>query len=356
MQFLQNTIIAGNPLLSWIIAVAAFLGSYFVLRIVIRIVRARLQRIAKETATHIDDLVMAVLASTRWFAYFAAALYLAAFFLTISPDVQRILTAVVTVILLVQGGLWAGTAVEFLLKRYTELRSEDGADAMTLNALRFVTRLVLWSLVLLLALDNLGVDITALVTGLGVGGIAVALAVQNLLGDLFASLSIILDKPFVIGDFIIVGDMLGAVEYIGLKTTRIRSLSGEQIIFSNADLLGSRIRNFGRMYQRRVAFTIGVTYDTPREKLRRIPEMIRKAVEAQEQTRFDRSHFKEFGDFSLNFETVYYVEVADYAKYMDVQQAINLDLHEQFESEGIEFAFPTQTIYLAGQSAPSGTG
>jgi small-conductance mechanosensitive channel len=200
--------------------------------------------------------------------------------------------------------------------------------------------------VLLLVLDNLGVNITALVAGLGVGGVAVALAVQTILSDLLSSLSIALDKPFVIGDFLMVGDMLGSVEYVGLKTTRLRSLSGEQLVFSNTDLLGSRIRNFGRMYERRVAFNLGVTYQTTREQIRKVPAIIREAIETQDRTRFDRSHFKEYGAYSLNFESVYYINGPDYNQYMDIQQAINLTIHEGFEREGIDFAYPTQTLVL----------
>jgi small-conductance mechanosensitive channel len=167
------------------------------------------------------------------------------------------------------------------------------------------------------------------------------------LGDLFASLSIVLDRPFVIGDFIIVDDMVGTVEYVGLKTTRVQSLSGEQIVFANADLLNSRIRNFKRMYQRRIVFTLGVTYQTPRAQLEQIPSIIRAAVERQENARFDRSHFLSYGDFSLNFETVYHVLVPDYNVYMDIQQAINLEIHREFEAAGIEFAYPTQTLFMA---------
>jgi small-conductance mechanosensitive channel len=215
----------------------------------------------------------------------------------------------------------------------------------------FVGRLVLWAVVLLLVLDNLGVDVTALVAGLGVGGIAVALAVQNILGDLFASLSIVLDKPFTIGDFLIIDDYLGSVEHIGLKTTRMRSLSGEQLVFSNTDLLKSRIKNYGRMFERRVIFDIGVTYQTPREKLQMIPDIIRSAIEAQEPVRFDRSHFRAYGDFSLSFETVYYVLKPDYNLYMDIQQAINLHIHARFEAEGIEFAYPTQTLFVEKSGA-----
>jgi small-conductance mechanosensitive channel len=221
-----------------------------------------------------------------------------------------------------------------------------------LNAIGMFASGLLWLAVLLLALDNLGYDVTALIAGLGVGGIAVALAVQNILGDLFASLSILIDKPFVVGDFLIVDDYMGSVEHVGLKTTRIRSLSGEQLVISNSDLLKSRLRNYGRMYERRVAFNIGVTYDTTREQLRKIPEIMRSAVERQEKTRFDRSHFGKYGEYALIFETVYYVLQADYNLYMDIQQAINLEINEAFEELGIEFAYPTRTLLLQqGSSA-----
>jgi small-conductance mechanosensitive channel len=184
------------------------------------------------------------------------------------------------------------------------------------------------------------------VAGLGIGGIAVALAIQNILGDLFASLSIALDKPFVIGDFIIVDQLLGTVEHIGLKTTRIRSLSGEQIVFSNADLLNSRIRNYKRMYERRVVFSIGVTYQTPYEKLASIGTTLKEIIESQPDVRFDRAHFREYADSSLNYEVVYYVKSPDYNRYMDIQQAINLEIYRRFQDGGIEFAYPTRTLYL----------
>jgi small-conductance mechanosensitive channel len=222
----------------------------------------------------------------------------------------------------------------------------------TLSIIGVVVRAVIWAVVLLLTLDNLGVDITALVAGLGIGGIAVALAVQNVLGDLLASLSIALDKPFVVGDFLIVGEFMGSVEYIGIKSTRLRSLSGEQIVMSNADLLGSRVRNYGRMQERRVVFAVGVTYETPREMVEAIPGMIREIVQAQDNIRFDRCHFAKFGPASLDYEAVYYVLSADYNQYMDTQQRINLRIFEAFALRGIEFAYPTQKIWLA-QPAPA---
>jgi small-conductance mechanosensitive channel len=205
---------------------------------------------------------------------------------------------------------------------------------------------VLWAVVALLALDNMGFDITALVAGLGVAGIAVGLAVQNILGDLFASLSIVLDKPFVIGDFIVVDNLPGTVERIGIKTTRVRSLSGEQLVFSNADLLKSRIRNYRRMTERRVVFSVGVTYETGEEKLGTIPGILRGIVEAQGNVRFDRAHFQSFGDSALVFEVVYYILTPDYSRYMDIQQEINFAIHRRFTAEGISFAYPTRTLWL----------
>ena len=196
-------------------------------------------------------------------------------------------------------------------------------------------------------LDNLGIDVTALVAGLGIGGIAVALAAQNVLGDLFASLSIAFDKPFLVGDFLILDDYLGSVEHIGIKSTRLRSLSGEQIIMSNNDLLKSRVRNYGRMVERRVVLAHGVTYDTPIGRLEEIPDIVRSAIERQADTRFDRSHFARHGASSLDFESVYYVLSADYNRFMDIQQAINLEIHRRFSELGIEFAIPTQRLYLS---------
>jgi small-conductance mechanosensitive channel len=220
-----------------------------------------------------------------------------------------------------------------------------------MQGVAFLARLVIWSAVVLLTIDNLGYDVTALVAGLGIGGIAVALALQNVLGDLFASLSIILDKPFVVGDFIIVGDMLGVVEKIGLKTTRVKSLSGEQIVFSNGDLLSSRVRNYKKMQERRVAFKFGVLYSTPVDELEKIPGYVKEIIEGLDQTRFDRAHFQAFGASSLDFEIVYYVLGADYNLYMDIQQTINLGIARKLQERGVGFAFPTRTVHLLREEA-----
>ncbi|MGD2117403.1 MAG: mechanosensitive ion channel family protein [Chromatiales bacterium] len=353
MELLSSTFY-DNSLQTWLIALSVAVLGAIALRIFQALGVKQIERLAKRTATTWDDAFVDLLRHTKGLFLLIVALFAGSLTLTLPEHVRETTQAVVIVALLIQAGVWLNAAIKFWVEGYRQRKlKEDPASVTTMSALSFVGRLVLWSVVLLLILDNLGVDVTALVAGLGVGGIAVALAVQNILGDLFASLSIVLDKPFTVGDFLIIGDYMGSVEYIGLKTTRLRSLSGEQLIFSNTDMLGSRIRNYGRMYERRVAFNIGVTYQTTRDQLTRIPGIIREAIEAQENTRFDRSHFKEYGNFSINFETVYYVLGPDYNIYMDIQQAINLHIHERFEAEGIEFAYPTQTLFLQNQPAAS---
>ena len=336
----------GNEVRSWLIALAVAAGVLMALWLVEQVFVVRMQRIAKKTQTMIDDIVIGSLRKTKLLFLLVVAVFAGSLSLDLEPDVRSILWSGLMIAAFIQVGVWVSSGLQIWLEHYRKIE-EDGANRTTMNALSFVGRLILWVVVFLLVIDNLGVDVTALVAGMGIGGIAVALAVQNILGDLFASLSIVLDKPFVNGDFIVVGDMAGSVEHVGIKTTRIRSISGEQLVFSNSDLLQSRVRNFGRMEQRRVVFSLGVTYQTPAEKLERIPSLIRSAIEAQQGARFDRSHFASYGDSALNFETVYYVESSDYAQHMDILQAANLRIYRTFEEEGIEFAYPTQTLFVA---------
>lgn len=343
-----------NNLTAWAVALGIALLTGGALRLFASIVIRRLENLTKRTRTEVDDLFIELLAKTRGLFVILVGIWLGSLYLELGEGADSWIRHVLVVGLLIQGALWSTGFVNFFMDRYRKQQVEaDPGSATALGALAILAKGVVWSVFLLLILQNLGVEVTPLITGLGIGGIAVALAVQNVLGDLLASLSIVLDKPFVIGDFIIVDDYMGSVEHVGLKTTRIRSLSGEQLVFANSDLLRSRIRNYKRMRERRALFSIGVTYDTGQEKLRRIPGLIREAVEAQPDTRFDRAHFKGFGDSSLDFETVYYMLVPDYNAYMDRQQAINLRLYERFEEEGIEFAFPTRTLYVQGESSGS---
>jgi small-conductance mechanosensitive channel len=346
MEFLE-TIYMGNTLQNWLIAICILIAVFTSLKIIQRIVIGRLSKLAAATDNQIDDLLIDMLKNTKFFILLVASAYLASYAITLKPSIMALWHKVVVLLLIIQGGLWASAGISFWLGLTIQKRmDQDSSSATTITFLGFIARLVLWTIVLLLVLDNLSVNITGLVAGLGIGGIAVALALQNILGDLFASLSIVLDKPFVIGDFVVVDSLSGTIEHIGLKTTRIRSLRGEQLIFSNNDLLKSRIRNYKRMSERRIDFSFGVVYQTPLEKLKAIKKIVSDIIEKGEKTRFDRVHFKEYGDSSLNFEVVYFVTDPDYNIYMDVQEAINLEIFRCFAEEGIEFAYPTRTIFI----------
>jgi MscS family membrane protein len=275
-----------------------------------------------------------------------AAVYAGTSLLELPASVHHLIYSAFIVALFIQFALWADRIASAALAwRLVPLKTKT-AMRNALSLIQFFVRVAVWSLALLLIFENLGFDVTALVAGLGIGGIAVALAAQSVLGDLFSSLAIVLDRPFEVGDFIVFGDQKGTVERIGIKTTRIRSLSGEQISCSNTDLMNSRIHNHKRMAERRVLFVIGAAYETPQSKLEHIPVFIQEIIEAQELARFERAHFRSFGDSTLEFEIVYWVLSPDYTTYMDVQQEINFGIFRAFEQEGIDFAFPSQTIHV----------
>lgn len=341
----------GNPVSQWVLAFGIFLVVVVVLWPIKKWIVGRAKALATETDTPFDDMAVQILKSTRFVFVALLGLWAGSRVLALPDFLFHGFEKAAIIVVVVQSGIWASKALGEWLRIVSERRESDGQMLTWISGVHWTGRIIIWAVALLIALENLGVDVTGLVAGLGIGGIAVALAVQSILGDLFSAYAIFIDRPFVIGDFLKVGDQMGTVEYIGMKTTRLRSLTGEQLVFGNSDLVGSRIQNFGRLEERRASFTVGVTYDTAREKVERIPAMIREAVEAQENVRFDRAHFKEFGDSALIFETVYFVLVPDFAVKMSVQQAINLQLMGRFEDEGIEFAFPSQTIYLETEGA-----
>ncbi len=268
----------------------------------------------------------------------------------LSADANRYLFLALIALGIVQIAHWLSQVSLVWLKSNLG-NSQHSSLHSALGLISFATRLVIWSLAFVVLLSNLGVDVTALVAGLGIGGVAVAFALQNILSDLFASLSIVLDRPFEVGDFIIVGDVQGNVEHIGVKTTKIRSLSGEQILLANSDLLGSRIRNFKRMRERRVVFNVGIVYETPREKVAQVPTWIKDIILTDPLARYDRAHFRSFGDFSLNIEVVYFVLSAEFLIYMETQQSMNLKIMDKFAAEGVEFAYPTQVVHVTGSPA-----
>jgi small-conductance mechanosensitive channel len=343
-----NFEILGNSLLVWLASFSLFLVAWAALGTLRRIVRRRLLGSVDHTAAPTLQIARHVAGQTAGWFLLLVALYAGSRLLAPAPWTAGLIPRMATIGLVLQLGLWGTAALTtFLTLRRARQLAADPSTVAAMDLVGFLLRLVLWAAVLLVLLDNLGVNVTTLIAGLGVGGIAVALAAQNVLGDLFSSLAIVLDKPFVVGDFIVVGEFMGSVEHVGLKTTRLRSLSGEQVVFSNTDLLNSRVRNHGRMFERRVLNSIGVTYQTPAPKLAQIPATIREIVEGQQKVRFDRAHFRAFGDSALQFEFVYYVLTPDYNFHMDVQQRINLTLFERFAAEGIEFAYPTQTVLVS---------
>ncbi len=344
-DFLNQTYF-GNTILIYITAIAVFIIGMIVINIFRKIILSRLKKWAEKTKTSIDDFLIRGIEKAVIPLLYYGAFYLSAKTLAI-PSKAEMLLNTISVILITFLALRVLTSfISYSLSVYVRRKGSGEAREKELKGIVTILTLIVWSLGLVFLLDNLGFKVASVIAGLGIGGIAIALAAQTVLGDLFAYFVIFFDRPFEIGDFIIVGDKLGAVEYIGLKTTRLRSLGGEQLVFSNKDLTDSRLHNYKRMERRRIVFRIGVTYQTKAEQLKVIPGLVKKIIEEQKDTTFDRGHFATYGDFSLNFEFVYYVLSPEYNRYMDTQQAINLKMFEEFESRGIEFAYPTQTLFL----------
>jgi small-conductance mechanosensitive channel len=341
-----ETVVLNNTVRSWLVSLVVVIVATLTLRFVAKILVRIFSALEKRLPNEIARILCETFSRTKTGILFVVSVYVGSAFVSLPSPLEAGLRYLAFGLAGVQVGIWASFLTTSLVLDYMMRKAHREEVASSVGVISVIVRIVVWAIVVLVVLDNLEFNITTLVAGLGVGGIAVAMAAQNILADLFASLSIILDKPFQVGDFIVVGDLPGEVEHIGLKTTRVRSLSGEQLIFSNGDLLSSRIRNYRRMAERRILFILGVEYSTPYEKVQKIPAMTKEIIESISGTRFDRCHFSRYGDFSLQFETVYYVLSPDFSKYMDIQQDINLRLYRQFEKEGIAFAFPTQTLHL----------
>ena len=346
-----------NDAADWLLAAAAFLVTLTVLPILRGLIRAWRRRSAEQGRPQLHtaiDLTTLLVSRTSRLFLLAVALYFASRDLTFTPRLERVLTITIVALFWLQAGLWGMTAVRFAIdRRRARSAGLDALLASSMDVILFCAGLIIWTMVLLLALDNLGVQIKPLLAGLGIGGIAIALAVQTVLSDLLASMSIALDKPFGIGDFLTLGDYQGTVEHIGVKSTRLRSLTGEQIVIANADIVKARVRNFGRMRERRAVFQFGVNYDTPVETLAAIPAEVRRIVEAQPNTRFDRCHFLTFGDTALQFELVYFVTRAEFNVYADIQQAVNLAVLERFRAMRVQLAAPTRAIVYVENPAPA---
>ncbi|UCG35873.1 MAG: mechanosensitive ion channel family protein [Candidatus Omnitrophota bacterium] len=342
----MQKVIGQNRVLDYIVCLAVFVACVLILKIFKHIILKRLKRFAEKTATAMDDFIVSLLRRVFVPLMYLGALYLSLNFLTLPVSFKKVIDVIVIAVVTFFTARMATLILAFTFQSYWIRRGKDFALERSLSGILKASKFIIWAGAIIFFLDNMGFKISTVIAGLGIGGVAIGLAAQAVLKDFFSYFSIIFDRPFEVGDFIIVGEYLGTVEYIGIKTTRIRSLSGEQLVFSNTDLTDSRVRNYKRMERRRVLFRLGVVYQTSLKQLKDIPKIIETCIQKVKDTVFDRAHFFSYGDFSLTFEVVYYVLASDYNKYMDIQQEINFLIKEEFEKQGIEFAYPTQTLYV----------
>lgn len=343
----KEIIYLGNSALHWVAALLITAIIFLALRQLEKWAAHRIEILTRRYHMR-AKIVLEVLNQTKWFFLLAVAFWFGSLVLSISPKISSIINHTVLIVVIFQGAIWLNQMVTSFSNHFgMALVSEGALSSTALNFTRVLARSFIWIVAFLLLLDNLNFRIAPLITGLGIGGIAIAFAVQNILADIFASFSIIMDKPFVVGDVIKVDDLQGTVEHIGIKTTRLRSLTGEQIVFANNDLLKTRIRNYKRMSQRRIDLHLNIAYQTPYEKLEKIPKMLKEIVETEPNAQFERSHLKEFGEYAVVFEVIYHVLSREYNDYMDLQQSINFKILKQFDEEKINFAYPTY-ISLSG--------
>ncbi|MFC1646491.1 mechanosensitive ion channel family protein [Candidatus Omnitrophota bacterium] len=345
-QDIIERVYLGNRVVDYLIFVGLFLAAFFMIKIFQHFILRRLRKWAEKSTTTIDDFLLRIIQRLILPLAYFGAFYLSVNMLSLHPLLKKIIDIIGMAILMIFVARLTLSLVGYGFNFYFTKRGKDVTADRSLTGILAVLRIIVWALAIILFLDNLGFKISAIIAGLGIGGVAIALAAQAILGDLFSYFSILFDRPFEIGDFIILDEYLGTIEHVGIKTTRIRSLGGEQVILSNTDLTSSRVRNYKRMDKRRVVFKLGVTYQTSLEQLKVMPGIIEKIIKGVKDTTFDRAHFFSYGDFSLVFEVVYYVMSRDYNKYMDIQQEINFAIKKEFEARGMEFAYPTQTLYL----------
>jgi small-conductance mechanosensitive channel len=339
----------GNTVAAYLVSAGIVLLGLVAVAIIRIVIGRRARAWASRPDTPVDGTLFAKAQRSSFYLLMLLALALGLRGLEFTPGVERI----VSMVILILAGLFSVglvTSVIALVMDSHLRRQGRSMEDFKGRALMPIIKAIVWLVALIFVLDNMGFDVTSLVAGLGVAGLAIGIAAQAVLGDLFSYFAIIFDKPFQLGDFVIVGDYMGTIEHLGIKTTRLRSLSGEQIIVSNSDLTGSRVRNYKRMYERRIAFAFGVTYDTPADTLEAVKKTVHEIIDGAENARFDRAHFKAFGASSLDFEVVFYVLSPEYNVYMDVQEAINLEIVRRLNAMGVEFAFPTRTLYLREES------
>lgn len=339
-----------NTTKDYLIAMGIIVIGILIVRIFKKTLLQKLKSLTEKTSTNFDDYLVEAIEKFVIPALYISIVFFGIRTLTISDGFRTILANAHKVILAYYIVRLVSSVLILLLKTWVREQENGVEKVKQIGGIILIINVLIWGLGILFLFDNLGYDVTAIVTGMGIGGIAVALAAQNILGDLFNYFVIFFDRPIEIGDFIVIDDKNGVVEKIGIKTTRVKTLSGEQLVIANSDLTSSRIHNYKKMQRRRILFGVGVSYETSNEDLKRIPGILKEIVNHQQPITFDRAHFKEFGDSSLNFEVVYYIEDAAYNTYMDIQQQINFEIFDKFQNMGISIAFPTRTLYLRNEN------
>jgi small-conductance mechanosensitive channel len=346
LQNFFNQAYFGNSMANYLTALGIFFIAILLITIFKKIVLKRLKKWAEQTETMLDDFLIRGIERTIVPLLYFGFFYFAVKSLSMEQKFEKIFDTISVIIFAFFILRSLSSIAIYFLRTFMRKQGADEQRQKQFKGITTLISVIIWGLGLVFVLDNLGFNVSAVIAGLGIGGIAIALAAQAVLGDLFSYFVILFDRPFEIGDFITVADKSGTIEHVGIKTTRIRSLSGEQLIISNTDLTNSRIHNFKRLEKRRVVFRIGVVYQTSAEKLKEIPEIVKKIITLEQKAEFNRAHFASFGDFNLIFEFVYFILDQDYVEFMDIQQRINLNIYQEFEKRGIEFAYPTQTLYV----------
>ncbi len=344
MDYLEITFL-GNSILNYIISLALFFLFLLLFKIFQKIILVKIEKISEKTKTDLDRVLVKAIRRIRPSFYKFLSLFLALKLLSLHSLIEKVLDGLFIIVIVYQAIVILQLIIDYSVKKYF-IKDKDREAQHAVISISKISKGLLWVFGILLVFSNLGINITSLVAGLGIGGLAVAIAIQNILSDLFSSFAIYFDKPFTVGDFIVVGNNMGIVEKIGIKTTRIRALQGEEVVISNHELISSRIQNFKKMKERRVVFNFGVEYATPLNKLKKIPSIVEEIVTKEKLTRFDRAHFHQFSDSSLSFEVVYYILSGDYNEFMDSHQSILFQIKERTEKEKISMAFPSRTVYI----------
>ncbi len=347
MEDFLNRVYYNNTVQDYLIAAGIVLGGILLLRLFRKLILIRLRKWAERTETRLDNFAIDALDKFALPALNFLIIYAGISYLELSEEANKIVKVAVAIVITFFILRLISTIALQGLKSYVGRQEQGEEKIKQLGGIMLIINATIWIIGAIFLFDNLGYNVGTIIAGLGIGGIAIALAAQNILGDLFNYLVIFFDRPFEIGDFIILDDKMGTVEYIGIKTTRLKSLSGEQLILANSDLTKSRVHNYKRMQRRRIQFEIGVVYQTTMEQVKEVPLIIKDIIDSLDGVTLDRTHFKSYGDFSLIFQTVYFVESAEYNVFMDKQQIINLRIYEEFQKRKIEFAYPTQSIFLA---------